>query len=115
MEPQAIAADETATVTVRVQNTGELTGAEVVQLYISDIASKVSRPAKELKGFRKITLSPGESQIVEFEIGAEQLQYIGPDYQPVVEPGAFKVLVGSHVNDVLEQDLIVMEGTHGTD
>ncbi|MNO27548.1 Periplasmic beta-glucosidase precursor [compost metagenome] len=115
VEPQAITADETATVTVLVKNTGELTGAEVVQLYISDVASKVSRPAKELKGFRKITLSPGESQIVEFEIGAEQLQYIGPDYQPVVEPGAFKVLVGSHVNDVLEQDLIVMEGTHGTD
>ncbi|MNW69878.1 hypothetical protein D3C74_490070 [compost metagenome] len=52
---------------------------------------------------------------MEFEIGAEQLQYIGPDYQPVVEPGAFKILVGSHVNDVLEQDLNVMEGTHGTD
>ncbi|KWX72252.1 glycosyl hydrolase family 3 [Paenibacillus riograndensis] len=115
VEPQAITADETATVTVRVKNTGELTGAEVVQLYISDVASKVTRPAKELKGFRKITLSPGESQIVEFEIGAEQLQYIGPDYQPVVEPGAFKILVGSHVNDVLEQDLNVMEGTHGTD
>ncbi|QQZ63342.1 glycoside hydrolase family 3 C-terminal domain-containing protein [Paenibacillus sonchi] len=115
VEPQAITADETATVTVRVKNTGELTGAEVVQLYISDVASKVTRPAKELKGFRKITLSPGEAQIVEFEIGAEQLQYIGPDYQPVVEPGAFKILVGSHVNDVLEQDLNVMEGTHGTD
>lgn len=115
VEPQVITADETAKVTVRVKNTGELAGAEVVQLYISDVASKVSRPAKELKGFRKITLSPGESQIVEFVVGAEQLQYIGPDYQPVVEPGAFKILVGSHVNDVLEQDLNVMEGTHGTD
>ncbi len=115
VEPQVITADETAKVTVLVKNTGELTGAEVVQLYISDVASKVSRPAKELKGFRKITLSPGESQIVEFVVGAEQLQYIGPDYQPVVEPGAFKILVGSHVNDVLEQDLSVMEDTHGTD
>ncbi|AIQ67029.1 glycoside hydrolase family 3 N-terminal domain-containing protein [Paenibacillus graminis] len=115
VEPQVITADETAKVTVRVKNTGEFAGAEVVQLYISDVASKVSRPAKELKGFRKITLSPGESQIVEFVVGAEQLQYIGPDYQPVVEPGAFKILVGSHVNDVLEQDLNVMEGTHGTD
>ncbi|MHA6533875.1 glycoside hydrolase family 3 N-terminal domain-containing protein [Paenibacillus sp. BAC0078] len=115
VEPQSITAGETATVTVQVTNTGERTGAEVVQLYISDVASKVSRPAKELKGFRKITLSPGESKIVEFEVGAEQLQYIGPDFQPVVEPGAFKVLAGSHVNDVLEAALEVMEGSHGAD
>lgn len=115
VEPQFIAAGETATVTVQVTNTGELTGAEVVQLYISDVASKVTRPAKELKGFRKITLSPGESQIVSFEVGPEQLQYIGLDVQPVVEPGAFKVLVGSHVNDVLEATLEVMEGSHGAD
>ncbi|WP_019913479.1 glycoside hydrolase family 3 N-terminal domain-containing protein [Paenibacillus sp. HW567] len=115
VEPQSITAGETATVTVQVTNTGERTGAEVVQLYISDVASKVSRPAKELKGFRKITLSPGESQIVEFEVGPEQLQYIGPDVQPVVEPGAFKVLAGSHVNDVLEAALMVMEGSDGAD
>ncbi|MBW4082063.1 glycoside hydrolase family 3 N-terminal domain-containing protein [Paenibacillus sp. S150] len=115
VEPQAIAAGETATVSITVTNTGEREGAEVVQLYISDVASKVSRPAKELKGFRKITLSPGEAQTVEFEVGAEQLQYIGPDYRPVVEPGAFKVLVGSHVNDVREAALEVKEGAHGTD
>ncbi|WP_310831454.1 glycoside hydrolase family 3 N-terminal domain-containing protein [Paenibacillus pedocola] len=115
VEPEQITADETATVSVQIKNTGELAGSEVVQLYISDVASKVSRPAKELKGFRKITLAPGETQTVEFEIGAEQLQYIGPDYQPVVEPGAFKVLVGGHVNDVLEAALVVMEGAHGTD
>lgn len=115
VEPQAITADETATVRVTVTNTGEREGAEVVQLYISDVASKVSRPAKELKGFRKITLAPGEVQIVEFEVGAEQLQYIGPEVQPVVEPGGFKVLVGRHVNEVLEAALEVTEGSHGTD
>lgn len=115
VEPQAIAAGDTAKVTVQIKNTGDLEGAEVVQLYISDVASQVSRPARELKGFRKIKLAPGEAQTVEFAVGAEQLQYIGPDYQPVVEPGAFKVLVGGHVNDVLEAGLDVMEGSHGTD
>ncbi|WP_379164104.1 glycoside hydrolase family 3 N-terminal domain-containing protein [Paenibacillus sp. sgz5001063] len=115
VEPQMITAEGTATTRITVTNTGEREGAEVVQLYISDVASKVSRPAKELKGFRKITLAPGESRIVEFEVGAEQLQYIGQDYQPVVEPGAFKVLVGRHVNDVQEAALEVMEGSHGTD
>ncbi|OKP74612.1 beta-glucosidase [Paenibacillus sp. P3E] len=115
VEPQAITADQTATVRVTVTNTGEREGAEVVQLYISDVVSKVSRPAKELKGFRKITLAPGAAQIVEFEVGAEQLQYIGPGAQPVVEPGGFKVLVGRHVNEVLEAALEVTEGSHGTD
>ncbi|OKP95519.1 glycoside hydrolase family 3 N-terminal domain-containing protein [Paenibacillus sp. P46E] len=115
VEPQAITADQTATVRVTVTNTGEREGADVVQLYISDVVSKVSRPAKELKGFRKITLAPGAAQIVEFEVGAEQLQYIGPEVQPVVEPGGFKVLVGPHVNEVLEAALEVTEGSHGTD
>ncbi|WP_178382070.1 glycoside hydrolase family 3 C-terminal domain-containing protein, partial [Paenibacillus sp. P32E] len=115
VEPQAITADQTATVRVTVTNTGEREGAEVVQLYISDVVSKVSRPAKELKGFRKITLAPGAAQIVEFEVGLEQLQYIGPEAQPVVEPGGFKVLVGRHVNEVLEAALEVTEGSRGTE
>lgn len=115
VEPEVMTAGETAAVTVQVKNTGEHTGAEVVQLYISDVASKVSRPARELKGFRKITLAPGEAQTVTFEIGAEQLQYIGRDYKPVVEPGAFKVLVGTHVNEVLESALEVTEDAYGTD
>ncbi|ULO04925.1 glycoside hydrolase family 3 C-terminal domain-containing protein [Paenibacillus sp. 19GGS1-52] len=115
VEPQVITADEIATVTVQVKNTGELPGAEVVQLYISDVASKVSRPLKELKGFRKITLAPGEAQIMDFEVGWQQLEYNGLDYQLVVEPGMFKIQVGSNVNDVLETDLEVMEGADGTD
>lgn len=115
VEPEVITADGTATVTVEVKNTGDCEGAEVIQLYITDVVSKVTRPARELKGFSKITLAPGEIRTVQFEIGTEQLQYIGPDYQPVVEPGAFKVLVGRHVNDTLSADLSVREETHGTD
>ncbi|MRN56261.1 glycoside hydrolase family 3 N-terminal domain-containing protein [Paenibacillus monticola] len=114
VEPEVIAADETATVTVEVKNIGEREGSEVVQLYISDIASKVTRPAQELKGFSKIKLAPGESRTVEFKVGAEQLQYIGTDYQPVVEPGAFKIRVGRQVNDTLSADLYVREDSYGT-
>ncbi|ULO06812.1 glycoside hydrolase family 3 C-terminal domain-containing protein [Paenibacillus sp. 19GGS1-52] len=114
VEPGVIAADETATVSVEVTNTGEREGAEVVQLYITDIASKVTRPAQELKGFSKIKLAPGESRTVEFKVGAEQLQYIGIDYQPVVEPGAFNIRVGPQVNDTLSADLQVREDSYGT-
>lgn len=109
VEPEMMPADGTATVTVDVTNTGDREGAEVVQMYISDSVSTVTRPAKELKGFRKLTLAPGESRAVTFTVGAEQLQYIGADYKYVVEPGEFRVLVGRHVNDTLSANLIVQE------
>ncbi|MFP4977587.1 glycoside hydrolase family 3 N-terminal domain-containing protein [Paenibacillus sp. CN-4] len=109
VEPAAISANGTATVTVDVRNTGRAAGAEVVQLYVSDVVSRATRPAKELKGFRKIFLQPGESRTVTFTVGAEELQYIGPDYTPVVEPGVFRIGVGRHVNDTLETELTVRE------
>lgn len=107
--PQTIRTGETAVVTVNVENSGSVAGAEVVQLYINDAASRFTRPAKELKGFRKIYLEPGEKQRIEFTVGPEQLQYIGQNYQPVVEPGLFRVMVGRHVNDTLSADLTVQE------
>lgn len=109
VEPQVIPTDGQATVRVDVANVGGREGSEVVQVYISDVASTVTRPAKELKGFRKIKLAPGESRTVEFTVGADQLQYIGQDYKPVVEPGQFRILVGKHVNDTLSADLWVQE------
>lgn len=109
VEPAVITADGTAEVTVEVENTGSRSGAEVVQLYISDLVSKVTRPAKELKGFRKIVLEPGEKQKVSFTLNAEHLSYIGTDYKLVVEPGGFRIGVGRNVNDTLNTDLTVME------
>ncbi|MFC6649633.1 glycoside hydrolase family 3 N-terminal domain-containing protein [Paenibacillus rhizoplanae] len=109
VEPAVITADGTAEVTVEVENTGSRSGAEVVQLYISDLVSKVTRPAKELKGFRKIVLEPGEKQKVSFTLSAEHLSYIGTDYKLVVEPGSFRIGVGRNVNDTLDTDLAVME------
>mgnify|MGYP000415406881 CR=1 FL=1 len=115
IEPAVIRAGDTARVTVEVTNSGDREGSEIVQMYISDIASSVTRPARELKGFSKITLAPGETRTVTFNVGTEQLQYIGPEYQPVVEPGDFKVLVGRHVNDTLSVNLGVKGEAHGTD
>ncbi|GIP49205.1 beta-glucosidase [Paenibacillus sp. J53TS2] len=110
VESETIDTDGTTKVTVEVTNVGDRAGAEVVQLYISDVASTVTRPAKELKGFRKVFLQPGETQTVEFQVGSEQLQYIGRDYKPVVEPGEFRVHVGKNVNDTLSANLFVREG-----
>ncbi len=108
-EPAVIHADGTAEVTVEVENTGRCSGAEVVQLYISDLVSRVTRPAKQLKGFRKIRLEPGEKQVVAFTVNGEHLSYIGPEYTPVVEPGIFRIGVGRNVNDTLNIELAVVE------
>ncbi|GIO88398.1 beta-glucosidase [Paenibacillus faecis] len=110
VQPASIPPDGTAKVAVDVTNTGSRAGAEVVQLYVTDVASAVTRPAMELKGFRKVYLAPGESRRVEFTVGAEELQYIGRDYKPVVEPGEFRIHVGRHVNETWSAKLIVREG-----
>ncbi|WP_339308480.1 glycoside hydrolase family 3 N-terminal domain-containing protein [Paenibacillus sp. FSL R5-0519] len=112
-EPQlsdaSMTAGDSVTVSVNVTNTGPYAGAEVVQMYISDVVSSLTRPAKELKGFAKVNLEPGETQTVEFRIGAEQLQYIGRDLKPVVEPGQFHIHIGSSVNDTHMTELTVRE------
>ncbi|MGN7358863.1 glycoside hydrolase family 3 N-terminal domain-containing protein [Paenibacillus sp. SAF-054] len=104
-----ITADEKAVASVNVTNTGNRDGAEVVQLYISDAVSSFSRPLMELKGFVKVELKAGETRTVQFEIGREQLQYIGRDLKTVVEPGLFRIHIGRHVNDTLSKDFIVQE------
>ena len=90
-----IGAKETGKVSVTVTNTGERTGSEVVQLYVRDRFSTVTRPVKELKGFEKVVLAAGESKTVHFDLGQEQLEYLGPDMEWVVEPGDFDIMVGT--------------------
>ncbi|KQY80822.1 glycosyl hydrolase family 3 [Paenibacillus sp. Root52] len=100
---------ESVTVSVHVTNTGSCAGAEVVQLYISDVISSITRPAKELKGFVKVNVEPGETRNIEFSIGAEQLQYIGRELKPVVEAGQFHIHIGRNVNDTQMVELTVEE------
>jgi beta-glucosidase len=86
--------DGTLVVSAVVQNSGARAGAEVVQLYVRDLVGSVTRPVKELKGFQRITLQPGEQRTVRFEVPASDLGYIGLDMRYTVEPGAFTVWVG---------------------
>ena len=73
-----------------------------MQLYISDIASSVTRPVKELKGFQRISLQPGEKKRVEFKLAPAQLGFYDRKMQFFVEPGEFKVMVGSNSVDLIE-------------
>jgi beta-glucosidase len=90
----------TINVSLEVENTGTRKGAEVVQLYIRDIISSVVRPVKELKGFERILLEPGEKKTVEFTLKHEHLAFFNRHMEFVVEPGAFRVMVGSSSEDI---------------
>ncbi len=83
-------------VSVLVTNTGKRAGEEVVQLYIQDPAATYARPVSELKGFEKIALDAGESQMVTFRLSPKELGYYHPDGTFVTEPGSFNVQVGPH-------------------
>ena len=76
-------------------NTGKRDGAEVVQLYIRDLVGSVTRPVKELKGFEKITLKPGETQTVSFPIDIEALKFWNQQMKYDAEPGKFNVFIGT--------------------
>ncbi|GMK48851.1 beta-glucosidase [Paenibacillus glycanilyticus] len=90
---------DTLRVSVDVTNTGAAAGEEVVQLYVRDLAGEVVRPLKELKGFRKLAIQPGETQTVTFEITEEQLRYYHADLQLKSDAGEFHVFVGPNSRD----------------
>lgn len=91
-------ANETVKVSVDVTNTGNYDGKEVVQLYIRDMVGSVTRPVRELKDFKKISLKKGEKQTVTFEISIEKLKFYNSDLDFVAEPGLFEVFVGTDSN-----------------
>lgn len=99
--PVDVAQGESFQVSVTVTNTGDVPGQEVVQLYIRDVESKLMRPIKELKGFEKVALAPGASEVVTFDVNPRSLAYYDPHQQMwVAEPGAFEVLVGASSRDI---------------
>ena len=83
-----------------ITNTSDVPGSEIVQLYIRDKISSVVRPVKELKGFERISLEPGESKLVHFELGYDQLKMLNRDLNWTVEPGEFTMMVGSSSEDI---------------
>ncbi len=90
----------TITASIDVTNKGSLQGQEVVQLYIRDIVGSITRPVKELKGFEKISLKPGETKTVTFKITPELLKFYNYDLEFVAEPGDFDVMIGTNSQEV---------------
>jgi beta-glucosidase len=107
LERTEIGIGESTRVLVDVTNTGPRRGDEVVQLYIRDVVSSVTRPVKELKGFKRITLEPGETATVAFEIAPEHLAFYDVDMVFRVEPGEFRLMVGSSARDGDLQSVIL--------
>jgi len=97
-----LAAAGSITANIDVKNVGDVAGKEVVQLYIKDVIGSVLRPDKELKGFEKISLEPGETKTVSFEILPEMLAFTGLEMKEVIESGEYHVLLGSSSRDVSE-------------
>lgn len=100
VNPAEIPVNGSSTISVRVKNTGDVEGDEVVQLYIRDMISSVTTPVKSLKGFKRIQLKPQESQVVTFEINDEHLSLWDKKMNRVVEPGSFKIMIGSSSDDI---------------
>ncbi|MCF8225303.1 MAG: glycoside hydrolase family 3 C-terminal domain-containing protein [Bacteroidales bacterium] len=96
-------------VTADITNTGKLEGKEVVQLYIRDRISSVVRPVKELKGFTKVSLGPGETKEVGFELGFEELKMLDREMNWVVEPGEFEIMIGASSEDIRLVGRLVVE------
>ncbi len=102
LKDKRIGRQDTTQLSVRVTNTGERAGDEVVQVYLRDKVSSVTRPVKELKEFKRVTLNPGETKQVSFLITPEMLSFYDINFAYTVEPGDFEIMVGSSSRD---QDL----------
>jgi beta-glucosidase len=95
-----INADGTVTVSIDVRNTGKVAGDEVVQLYVHEMVSSVTRPVEELKGFRRVTLAPGQTTTVQFTLDRSAFALWDEHMKHVVEPGNFEIMVGPNSVDL---------------
>lgn len=102
VEKQKIKRNGSTSVTAAVTNTGKREGTEVVQMYVRDVVSSVTRPVKELKGFQRVSLRPGETKTVTFSVTPDLLAFYDVNMKYVVEPGEFVIMVGNSSRD---QDL----------
>lgn len=100
-----ITAREATEILVDVANAGTLAGEHTVFLFIRDVVSSITRPSLELKDFTKVALAPGEMKTVRFTLSADQLRFLGPDLEPLLEPGSFNVFVGPSADPARLQKL----------
>jgi beta-glucosidase len=106
LEPARLAPGASATVSVTVTNTGRRAGDEVVQLYLRDQVSSVTRPLQELRGFARVSLAPGESRRVAFALGPAALGLYDRQMRRVVEPGKFDVMIGAGSADIRQRAVL---------
>jgi len=112
VDKNAITDNDTVLVKIKIRNTGKRAGKEIIQLYVRDIQSSVTRPYKELKGFQKIYLEPGEEKIVVFNLDKRAFAYYDVDLKDwYVETGDFEILVGSSSNNILLKTVIHITST----
>lgn len=99
---------DTLKVQVAFENTGQRPGTEVVQVYLRDLVASITRPVKELKGFRRVDLQPGEKKTVEIRIPVAQMGFYDQSLKYIIEPGKFDVMVGGNSEDVLKTGFEVL-------
>ncbi|MBO5193461.1 MAG: fibronectin type III-like domain-contianing protein, partial [Bacteroidales bacterium] len=97
---------DTVHVQIKLKNTGDREGKEVVQLYVSDLCSSVSMPIRQLRGFRKVTLQAGRTATVRLDVPVNELTVLNEHYEEVVEPGEFEIQVGSASDCILLHETI---------
>jgi len=107
IDKKEVGFDENINISITIKNIGKFEGAEVVQLYIRDMIGSVTRPIKELKGFKKIMLKPNQSQKVTFTLNSKDLSFYNSDMKFQAEAGEFKVFVGTNSQKVLETNFIL--------
>lgn len=98
-------------ISCKIKNTGNITGDETVQLYTSFTDAHVTRPNKQLSGFRRLTIMPGEEKTVIFHLDMAQLGFYNEDMEFVVEPGRLNIMIGTSSRDILLKDMVYLTGT----
>ena len=109
LDKNAISTKDSLTVTFKLSNTGKYAGEEVVQLYLWDQVASVVRPLKELKDFRKVKLEAGESRLIRFTLGKDELSFYDASLNWITEPGTFQVMIGSASDDIRLKSSFVLE------
>jgi beta-glucosidase len=109
IDKEKIHKNDSLMISIDITNSEKFEGEEVVQLYIQDEVASVTRPIKQLKGFQKIKLEPGETKTVSFKITSEMLSFLDKDLEPVVEPGKFSVMIGGNSVDLITTSFEVIE------
>lgn len=108
--PKKVSPTGNITISFKIKNIGNYEGDEVVQLYMHDVVASITRPVKELKGFKRITLKTGEEKTITFKLSIDQLAFYDRDVKLIVEPGILEVMIGSSSEDIRLKDNFEVTG-----